>query len=178
MPVVSGTTLKTYFETGDRPTQAQFEDLIDSSLQSTTVFGRSGAIVAVSADYTASQISDTATKVIMTATERALLASLSATVLTPSGGDDTAVVQAAMTALAATGGVIEFSAGTFILSAQLTSTCAGALTLRGTGPRQTLLVWTAAASHGINITYTNLIERPEVRDLGLITDSFATGTAL
>lgn len=32
MTAVSRTTLKTYFETGDKPTQAQFIDLIDSSL--------------------------------------------------------------------------------------------------------------------------------------------------
>ena len=30
MAVVSKTVLKTYFETGDIPTQSQFEDLIDS----------------------------------------------------------------------------------------------------------------------------------------------------
>lgn len=46
MTVVSKTTLKTYFETGDKPTQSQFEDLIDSlagldtsSLASTTQAG-------------------------------------------------------------------------------------------------------------------------------------------
>jgi len=31
MPIVDRATLKSYFETGDRPTQSEFEDLIDSS---------------------------------------------------------------------------------------------------------------------------------------------------
>ena len=32
MATQTGTTLKTYFNTGDKPTEAQFVDLIDSNL--------------------------------------------------------------------------------------------------------------------------------------------------
>lgn len=43
MTIVTRTNAKTYFETGDKPTQAQFGDLIDSSLfyEDTSDFGRS-----------------------------------------------------------------------------------------------------------------------------------------
>ncbi|MGQ3089133.1 hypothetical protein, partial [Flavobacterium sp.] len=35
MPTQSRTTLKGYFNTGDRPTESQFADLIDSALHKT-----------------------------------------------------------------------------------------------------------------------------------------------
>ena len=42
MPVVDKTTLKSYFETGDRPTESQFIDLIDSLMhvsEALTIYG-------------------------------------------------------------------------------------------------------------------------------------------
>lgn len=42
MAIVSKVTLKTYFETGDKPTEGQFEDLIDSLAHVTDVGGGGG----------------------------------------------------------------------------------------------------------------------------------------
>lgn len=180
MPVTTRAVLKTYFETGDRPTQAQFEDLIDSSIQTTTIFGRTGAIVAVTADYDAGQITDTATKVMMTTTERALIASLVSVVFTPSGGDDYTVVQAAINVAAAgtTDTVFEFGAGTFLFSAALLGTFNVAVSFKGAGSRQTILQWDVAATRGIHITYTDVTKRPEFHDLGFVTSVFAEGAAI
>ena len=179
MPVVSSTTLKTYFETGDRPSQANFEDLIDTSLQSTTVFGRSGGpIVAVTADYTTSQIADTATKVMMTALERTTLAGLSAAVLSPSGGDDTTTVQAALTALGTSGGTLTFSPGTYVLSAALTVTTAKAITITAdTTFGAVILLW-SNSSGGLSITYTTSKLAPTVSNLFFRTSYAGGGTGL
>jgi flagellar hook-associated protein FlgK len=43
MPIVSKTTVKSYFETGDKPTQAEFEDFIDTSIRDPLVAIASGA---------------------------------------------------------------------------------------------------------------------------------------
>jgi len=37
MAIVSATTVKSYFETGDKPTQSQFEDFIDTALRDTLI---------------------------------------------------------------------------------------------------------------------------------------------
>ena len=43
MAIVDKTTLKTYFETGDKPTESQFEDLIDSLAHTNDVGGGGGS---------------------------------------------------------------------------------------------------------------------------------------
>ena len=44
MATQTGTTLKTYFNTGDKPTEAQFVDLIDSNLNLTDGGNATGII--------------------------------------------------------------------------------------------------------------------------------------
>ena len=44
MATQTGTTLKTYFNTGDKPTEAQFVDLIDSNLNLTDGGNATGVI--------------------------------------------------------------------------------------------------------------------------------------
>lgn len=53
MAIVDKTTLKTYFEAGDKPTESQFEDLIDSLAHTNDVGGGGGGVSIVASSTTA-----------------------------------------------------------------------------------------------------------------------------
>jgi len=57
MAIVSKTTLKTYFETGDKPTEAQFIDVFDSLAHVNDIGGGGGGTTPLSATLTAGSTS-------------------------------------------------------------------------------------------------------------------------
>ena len=178
MTIQTSTVLKSYFETGDRPTQAQFADFIDTALQSTTVFGRSnGPIVAVSGDYTTSQVTESTNKYFLATKERTKLSSI----ITPEdygavgdgNTDDTTAMQAAFTAAA--NKMLYIPHKTYLLSAQITLTNAGITILSACGE----LRWSSgSSSQGISITSNNASQRHVIDGLTLTTAKTLSGTAL
>lgn len=89
--------------------------------------------------------------------------------------DDTAAVQAAMTAACAVKGVLYFPQGTYKLTDALT--CSGAITIAGSGPNSILRWVTAATGQGIAVTQPLARDFLYVKDLKFVTEKTG-GTAL
>ena len=92
--------------------------------------------------------------------------------------DDTAAIQAAMNAVPAVGAIVYFPAGTYLVTAQLTSTDKPIYIL-GQGMFITRIHWKSTAiSDGFLITQTDDDYVVFVEDIALLTEKAAVGTAL
>jgi len=110
-------------------------------------------------------------------------ASLSSTGTAPSPSCinvESYALQSALKALPASGGCLQFSAGKFLISSQLSDSMANAvdsINISGAGQDLTILYW-PNKNGGLQFTYNNLGNSVHISDLSLTTGQAAGGTAL
>ena len=99
--------------------------------------------------------------------------------------DDTAAIQAAISALvAAGGGTLYVPSGAYRVSSRITATCGGQqhISVKGDGRYQSVFDFSGAASLGLHLNSTSMLDNQlpsfEVRDVGFITSRDNAGTAI
>lgn len=95
--------------------------------------------------------------------------------------DDTAAMQTAFTAAMTLGKALYIPAGMYRLSTKISvSSSTTGFRVYGEGRGITKLIWTSTATDGggLDITYTDTLFPPEVKDMSLYTEAVGVGTAL